>query len=245
MKKKIIVALSIVMIASLTSCSGISDLGRNVETTEQISEESIEEGVIVTYRIVDKNPSDKIIEETIENISQRIKEYAGHSECVVNDDEITFWIELNPEEYDVEEFVYELGRSGELYILDEENYDLWSQGEEFEAALTGAEVKEATATMTTTSMAYNSYIVQLELTDKGTEKFADFTKANIGNSTYIIFDGELIMNPIVGEPIMNGQLVIQGLDSLEAAKKLAVYVLAGSLPLNLDLVDYEIIEAEE
>ena len=251
MKKKTVVALSFIMAVSLTACSEIGGSARNEDIAEQISDESNEtkeskeEGIIVTYRIVDKNPSDEDVEETIKCISQRIKEYTRHSECAVNDDEITFELELDPEEYDVEELIYELGRKGELFILDEENYNLWSRGEEFEPALTGSDVKNAKATMTNSSAAGNSYLVQLELTDEGTGKFADFTTANVGNVTYIIFDGDLIMSPKVIDPILNGELVILGLDSFEDAKRVEADVTAGALPLNLDLVDYEIMEAEE
>ena len=63
--------------------------------------------------------------------------------------------------------------------------------------------------------------------------------------TYIIFDGDLIMSPKVIDPILNGELVIQGLESFEDAKRVEADVTAGALPLNLDLVDYEIMEAEE
>ena len=249
MKKKTIAALSLMMVVCLSACSvpGIPTTGREAEeeSVEEAVERTIEEGVYITYRIVNEDPSKDDIKDTIKNISKRIKEYADYSECFVEDDEIIVGIELDPEEYDVEELAADLGRSGELLILDEENYNAWSQGEEYEAALNGADVKEASAAMTTTPMGYNSYVVSLELTDDGTEKFAEFTKSNIYNTSYIVFDDELIMAPLINDAILNGQLCITGVDSMESAKKLASFILAGTLPLELELVDYEIVEEEE
>ncbi len=243
-KKKTALALSLIMTACLTACSGSDNSSNNEDTKEQISDETIEEGVIVTYKIVDKTPSDMDIEETIDIISDRISEYTRHSECVVNDDEISFGIELDPEEYDVNDLVYELGRSCELYILDEENYTLWSQGEEFEAALTGEDVKDAYA-IEDVSTDDNFYGVAVSFTDKGTEKFSEFTNANIDNTTYIVFDGELIMSPQVFDSVTDGQLLITGLDSYEDARDIQESLTTAALPLNLELVDYEIVESEE
>lgn len=232
------------MTACLTACSGSDNSSNNEDTKEQISEETIEEGVIVTYKIVDKAPSDRDIEETIDIISDRISEYTRHSEFVVNDDEISFGIELDPEEYDVNDLVYELGRSCELYILDEENYNLWSLGEEFEAALTGEDVKDAYA-IEDVSTDDNFYGVTVSFTDKGTEKFSEFTNANIDNTTYIVFDGELIMSPQVFDSVTDGQLLITGLDSYEDARDIQESLTTVALPLNLKLIDYEIVESEE
>ena len=243
-KKKTAAALLGVMIVSLTACSGIGGLGVNRGMTQQISGDPIEEGVSVTYRIVDEDPSEEDMDDTINNMSQRMKEYARRREWAVNDDEITFKIEVDLEKYNMGELVYELGRRGELLILDEENYDAWSQGEAFEAALTGAEVEEAHV-VTNTSDGKNSYSVDLVFTDEGTEIFSDFTEENIGKTTYFIFDGEKIMSPEVVEPITNGRVMIVGLKSFEEAKQIADFVMAGALPLELEVVDYDFIEAEE
>ena len=244
-KKALCMAMASCMVMGIAACG--TDSSATISETaddEQISEITVDEGVIVTYRIVDKDASEEDIEDTIDNISRRLKEYSGHCEYVVEDDEITFGIEFDPEEYDASMVVRKLIRHGGLLILDQENYEAWSQGEDYEVALTGEDVKEAFGSEMTDSLNIRSYVVQIALTGEGTAKFADFTKDNLNSTAYIIFDGEVVSNPRILAAIFNGQVYITGLNSLEEAKVLAADIMAGTLPLELELVEYEIIEED-
>ena len=53
------------------------------------------------------------------------------------------------------------------------------------------------------------------------------------------------MSPQVFDPINDGQLLITGLDSYEDARDIQESLTTAALPLNLELVDYEIVEFEE
>ena len=244
MKKKTIAALSLMMSLCLSACSvpGTSNTSSAEEAEEEEVEVSINEGVLVTYRIVDKDPSKEDIEDTIDTVSERIKVYADRMECDVDDDLITFQISMDTEENNASRIVRAVIRHGGLCVLDAENYEAFSNDEDYESAITGEDVEKASGSQMTDAMGNISYVVQIELTDEGAVKFADFTKNNLNATSYIIFDGKVVSEPRILNPIENGNVYITGLNSLEEAEALAADIIAGTLPLELELVEYEIIE---
>ena len=250
MKKRSIAALFSLLALCLAGCSATGVSGTDNEDAEEMTEDmsenifNLDEGVIVTYCFADEDASEEDINNTVLNVTRRIKKYTDHCDYAVNGNQITFGISLDPEKYDMNELVTEIGRSGELLIFDEKNYDAWYMGGSYEAALTGADVVKADGILADDGTVRN-YIVQLELTEEGAEKFAEFTTANIGKTTYIIFNDEVVSDPKVFDTVPGGRIVITGLDTQEDAESLAADIMAGALPLKLDLVEYEIIEAEE
>ena len=245
MKKKSIAAIFMTMALCLSACSGLNlpfvSEEETEDTTEDSPENSIEEGVIVTYRIVDEDPSKKEIKETIQTLIGRIENYSDEYSYDADGDEIVFEIGLDPEKTDVSTMVRKLKRRGGLMILDSENYGLWSRGEDYEVAFTDADVKQASPSEITDVTNSRSYVTEIILTDDGAERFADFTNANLNSSVYIIFDGEAISNPRIMSPILDGHVVITGLNSVDEARNLASDIMAGTLPLEIELVDYEIL----
>ena len=144
-------------------------------------------GLSVTYQIVDSKPSDEEIDATIDKLQRRVDEYSSEGEVYKEgDDRITVEIPVDTSKYDAHDILDELGQPGQLLFLDETNYAYWSQGLDYEAALTGSDVKEANpATDTSDATGIREYLVQLQFTDEGAEKFADITSANVGNIIYI------------------------------------------------------------
>ena len=70
----------------------------------------------------------------------------------------------------------------------------------------------------------NSYVVSLQFTTEGTEKFAQATERNVGSPIYIVYDGEIISAPNVNQTISNGQAVIEGNFTYESANSLATTI---------------------
>jgi preprotein translocase subunit SecD len=64
-------------------------------------------------------------------------------------------------------------------------------------------------------------VVDLTLTETGKEKFAEFTRANIGKRAAILVDGKLVAAPIIKAPILQGRALINGIFSEEEAKRIA------------------------
>lgn len=103
----------------------------------------------------------------------------------------------------------------------------------FPTIMTGAELKTANVT---TNQA-NQYEISFELTDKGAQIFADFTKAHVNDVLAIVLDKQIISAPVIQSAIPDGKGVIQGNFTQESANALAVQLRYGSLPIPLSVVE--------
>ena len=86
-------------------------------------------------------------------------------------------------------------------------------------------------------------VVALSFTPEGREKFAEITKRVQGRSLAIFLDDGLVSAPVVNEPILDGNAVISGGFDLDTAKQLSIQLNAGALPVPLEVVSQETIEA--
>ncbi len=86
-------------------------------------------------------------------------------------------------------------------------------------------------------------IIALQFDAEGVKKFAEITKANVGFQVAIFLDDVPVTAPTVNEPILNGQAVISGNFDLKTAKKLAIQLNAGALPLPIKIVEQKTIGA--
>ncbi len=82
-----------------------------------------------------------------------------------------------------------------------------------------------------------NYMVGIEFTDEGAEKFAALTTANVGRRIAILLDGEILTAPVVNEPITGGKAVITGSKTLEDAKNLAILLRSGALPVKVEVME--------
>lgn len=79
-------------------------------------------------------------------------------------------------------------------------------------------------------------VVGLIFTPDGQKKFAEITQRNVGQKVGIFLDGAPITVPVVQTPILDGQAIISGGFTTEAAKQLVVSLNAGALPVDLEVV---------
>lgn len=89
----------------------------------------------------------------------------------------------------------------------------------------------------------NSPQVSVTFDEEGKNKFAEFTKNNIGEILYIVLDGNIVSGPSINQEIPNGQAVITGQFSTKEAKDLVDSLNAGALPLPINLVSEQVVEA--
>ena len=190
-------------------------------------------GVSITYEIVDENPSSDDIADTIYRLQQRVDNYSSEGEVYQEgSNRISIEIPGATNQEDANEILEALGKPGNLEFLDETNYSLWAQGSEYEALLTGSDVKSATASIDN-STTTKSYLVELSFTEEGSAKFAEATTNNIGKCIYIIYDNEVVSSPIVEAAITSGNPVINKISTIEEAQDLATTIRIGALPLEL------------
>lgn len=86
-------------------------------------------------------------------------------------------------------------------------------------------------------------VVDFELNSEGAKAFADATTKYINQVIKIQLDGESISEPVVNSAILNGKGIIQGMEDIEAARRLANLIESGALPVNLEQAEVRTIGA--
>lgn len=232
----IIAFLLVLGVAIYTAIFGVADRGK-VEYIKLGLD--LKGGLSVTYEIQEDDYSDKDLEDTKYKIEQRVEAYTNeYSVYEDGDKKITAEI---PGVTNADEILNALNIEGKLEFLDPDNYTKWSQGQEYEAALTGDDIKNATAGINSDNG--NDNVVQLVFTDAGAQKFADVTSANVGNIVYIIYDNKVVSAPTVQSAITGGSAEINKISTYEEAEQLATTIRIGALPLTLKQVRSNIVGA--
>jgi len=106
--------------------------------------------------------------------------------------------------------------------------------------ITGKDLKKAT-------IEFNSNTgepeVSLEFNAEGGKKFAEVTKRLIGKTLSIFLDEMPVTSPTVNTEISDGKAVITGNFTVESAKRLALQLNAGALPVPVSVVEKRTIGA--
>ncbi len=112
------------------------------------------------------------------------------------------------------------------------NYEDW-----VDIGLTGAYFKRAEVFIdqSGTSIVRRPQI-SIEFDSEGANIFAEATKANIKKPLAIFLDKTLLSAPIVQDEITDGNAIISGDFTLESARKLAIQLNAGALPVPIALI---------
>lgn len=83
----------------------------------------------------------------------------------------------------------------------------------------------------------NEPVVSFRFTTAAGKKFADFTRANVGNPFAIVLDGRVLSAPRVNEPIMGGSGQITGNYTVDSAQRFATQISAGALPASMTFLE--------
>ena len=78
--------------------------------------------------------------------------------------------------------------------------------------------------------------IHVALSEAGKRKLATWTSENIGQALPLRLDGEILMSPIVKEPIRDGKVLISGISFIEVSQ-LGLYLQSGPLPTRLSLME--------
>lgn len=106
--------------------------------------------------------------------------------------------------------------------------------------LTGKHVKRADVRFDQTAFQPQ---ISLELIDEGAVIFEELTKKNVGKRLAIYLDGAPISAPVVQEAISGGKAQITGNFTPESAKALVGRLNAGALPVPINLIAQQSVEA--
>ncbi|MBI2021843.1 protein translocase subunit SecD [Candidatus Daviesbacteria bacterium] len=105
--------------------------------------------------------------------------------------------------------------------------------------LTGADLRKAQVSFGSTSS--SGPVVNLQFTPEGSKKFTEITKRNVNNQLPIFLDNIAISAPVVRQEIV-GDAIIEGM-SLDEAKRLAIQLNAGALPVPIKIIEQRSIGA--
>ena len=203
-------------------------------------------GVSVTYEIQETDATDEQINATIDKLQRRVDTYSPDAEVYRQGNRrITVEIPVDTSKYDPNAILDALGRPGKLEFLDSENYEKFAGGSgDYTPALTGSDVKNAEGGRIQDNTGADEYIVSLQFSEEGGQKFADVTGANVGKPVYIVYDGAVVSAPTVREQISGGSAQIDGMKDYEEAANLASTIKIGALPLTLSELSSQVVGAK-
>ena len=102
-----------------------------------------------------------------------------------------------------------------------------------EVILSGSDLADAEGVMNNST---GEATIALTFNEEGKQKFADATTMYVGQKISIYLDDQLLMDPVVNEPILNGEASITGGYSLESAIAQAAVLKGGALPVNVEIM---------
>jgi protein-export membrane protein SecD len=83
-------------------------------------------------------------------------------------------------------------------------------------------------------------IVSMVFTEEGSQQFEKVTSENVGKQLGIVLDGEVRSAPRIRQAI-SGDAVIEGIETLDEAKDIALVLQTGALPVNLEIQESQTI----
>lgn len=268
MKKRKAAVILVLILAALAGLAYyasliLSDTGAGADMSISLGLD-LSGGVSITYEVVDDNPSQEDMDDTIYKLQKRVESYSTESSVYqVGDDRITVEI---PGIQDANTVLKDLGSPGSLYFIAQTdsdgntnysydsasgayvlNYDIEDLIENGSVIMDGTGVKEASAAYQQDSTTGSKdAVVELTLNDDAAEAFGEATtsaaetKASIG----IYYDGEFISVPTVQSAITDGNCVITGMSSYDEADALATQIRIGSLSLELSELESSVVGAQ-
>lgn len=233
MKKR---AVSVILLLLLGFC-GCGEMKDKKEVVEEVKQEATvreaeEEktvGMRIVFTVIDEEFTEEELNETIYKIRKRIENEGVENAIVYRNAIRMINIDIpNVTEKDV--LPDDIGNKGEL---------LFVLGEEI--ILEGKDIRTAENSWAQFNGTTENVVV-ISFTEDGTEKFAQITEANIGETITIVYDGEVICAPIIQQAITDGKAIISGGLTEETAEHLATVIRIGELPLNLREFNREVVE---
>lgn len=110
---------------------------------------------------------------------------------------------------------------------------------ESELILTGADLKDNAIA----NIEGVQSVVLVEFQREGRQKFAEFTRRHVNDHLAIILNDQILSVPTINEPILQGKARISGRFTTQEAQTFAQNLNAGALPVPLEIVEQNIVEA--
>ncbi len=194
----------------------------------------LEGGVSITYQ-AKEGASQQDMDDTIMKLQERVEEFSTEAQ-VYQEGTNRITVEI-PGQNDPAVVLAELGNPGTLIFCTD------AAKPQESTALTGNDITDAYAA--TNPEKTSEYVVVLTLTTEGQAKFAEVTGkiAGTGKPLYIMFDGEIISQPVARQKITSPTCQVEGITDLQEATRLASYIRIGALPTELQEISSRVVGA--
>jgi preprotein translocase subunit SecD len=106
-----------------------------------------------------------------------------------------------------------------------------------EVVVTGADLAEARAGFEQGQVNAGAPVVAFRFKGPGAKTFEQFTGQHVGQFLTIVLDNTVISSPRIQTQITGGAGEITGMESLDAARELAVLLRAGALPVPVEVIE--------
>lgn len=186
-------------------------------------------GVSVLEEIQASKVDQDTFDKTVELLSMRVNKMGVSETTVAREGQKRIRIEI-PGKYDAKSVIDGIAKTGELKFV----------GPDKQTLLTGKDVKNAVSTISSQTQ---KPVIELELNDAGTKKFADATQKFLGQKITIYLDDQVLTDPTVNAVITNGKAEIEGARSLDEAKRQANLINSGALPVTVKAVESKVVGA--
>lgn len=183
-------------------------------------------------------------------ISQGITDYELYADNNSDRIIVRFPWKSDDTKHDAVEAIKEISSTAELSFRPGNSYektDIGTDGEYIyktptgdtvNKLMTGADVVSAKPGVVTGNDGKSSYVVSLEFTKEGKEKFATITEQYINKTISIWMDDIMLSAPTVNSAITDGKAQIEGNFTAKSATELANKIQAGALPFKLETSNY-------
>lgn len=235
MKKRSAVFLTLsvllILILDYLGAFGIKDIGgyHFKSFGEAINKGlDLQGGVSIVEQVTGTKPTQEVMQSTVTRLEQRVNKMGVSETSVAQEGTDKIRVQV-PGKFNSQEVVDTIGKTGKLKFVGPDNKEV----------LTGSDVKKAAVGYDSNT---NKPVVQLQLYDSGTKKFAAATKTYLGQAITIYMDNDKIDAPTVEEVIPNGNAQIS-CTSVDEAKRLANLINSGALPVSLKVVQQQVVGA--
>lgn len=177
-------------------------------------------GIHIVLEARDPNVTDEAMQGALAVIERRINALGVAEPTIQRQGARRIVVEL-PGVTDHQQAVDVIGRTAVLEILDPFG----------RVALTGADLREARVGLDQ----FNQPAIDIEFTPEGAEKFARLTTLYVGEVIPHLLDGEVLVAPVVRQPITGGTGQITGNFTYEEARSIAIQLKHGALPVALEV----------
>ena len=208
-------------------------------------------GWLYVYDFEETDATAEEIQESIAILEKRVKR--RNRDAAVHQDEIGRIVIELPEMEDASKLLPIIEAKGAFYFIRQrddngnlnfsEDMGSFTLKKDIETLLsdgsipvTGADIASAKRVFSTNGFNENEPLLDLSMTEEGTEKFREITEEAYQNDRAYIaiyFDGEILCAPRVQQPILDGHMVITGLEDAEKMESIATAIELGEMKVTL------------